>query len=140
MTYGLAPRTKPFGSTAAVRRYNCFSRVIVPLACGRQQIPRKGYCDDFGVVAPKAAVEVAIRTLTIFNDEISVMLKKNESEADSVLDFLGLSIGTRGECEEVIAGLSLPKERIGALNVVVRGLQVADWAARATLQKLAGKL
>ena len=47
---GLARKTRLLGSTAAVLRYNCFSRIMAPLACRVLKLPCVGYRDDFGVI------------------------------------------------------------------------------------------
>ena len=48
------------------------------------------------------------------------MLRENRPEADSALDFLGLAISFRDECEEGIASLPSSKERIDELTVRYR--------------------
>ena len=104
-TYGCAPRTRPFGSTAAVRHYNCFSRATASRACGYLKIPRIGCCDDLGIVAPGAVANVAVQAFARSNGGLAVMLKKNISGAYSVMDCLGLAIGVRDECDDFIASL-----------------------------------
>ena len=54
MAYGFAPRTQLSGPTAAALRCNGFSRAVASQAYAYQKIPRIGYYDDFGIVAPKA--------------------------------------------------------------------------------------
>lgn len=59
------------------------------LACRYLEIPFIGYDDDFGLVAPRDLVELALRTFTKFNDELVIMPKKDISGADSLLKGFG---------------------------------------------------
>ena len=83
---------------------------------------------------------LAPRSCAKFNDEISILLKKDKSEVDAVLEFLGHALGFRGECGEVIASVSLPKDRIEKLVAFGGEIRGAFAASVATLRKLARKL
>ena len=74
------------------------------------------------------------------NDELFVAPKKSKSDADPVLEFLGLAISCRDECEEVAAILDMPKGRIDKLPTLPRKFQGTGSASLATFQKLAWEL
>ena len=77
--YGFIPHTQLFGASAAVLRYNCFSRVIASLTCRVIKIPRVGYYDDFGIISPECLIEDAPVVFASSNKALSIILKGNIS-------------------------------------------------------------
>ena len=120
MVYGFVPGAQSFGSRAAVLHHNCLSCVGAVLALRYPEIPCIGYYDDFGIVAPRDSAEQALRTFTRFNDGLVVMPKKDLSEADSPHVMCALAASCRRECGEVIASLSLSRERVGMRIIFAR--------------------
>ena len=74
-------------------------------------------------------VGLALRPFAKGNVALPVSRKKDMSEADCVLEFLGLAIGYRGNCNEVKASLSLPKETVEKLVAFARALRGAGAAS-----------
>ena len=68
------------------------------------------------------------------------MLKKLKSEAGPMLEFLGFSISSRDECAEVIAGLSLSRERVEKIVAMVKEMKRQKGASLASSEELAGEL
>ena len=138
--YGSIPETELFGTVAAAHRFNCLSSAIAPLARRYLKIPRIGHYEDFGSVALRALVNLAPRPFARFNDELPFVLKENKSQADSTLEFSGLAISFRDDCEEVIARWSLSEDGAEKLVAFARVLWEAGASLSASSQKLAGRL
>ena len=68
------------------------------------------------------------------------MVKKLKSQPGPNLEFSGLAISLRDECEEVIARLRRSKGRVEKFVALVRELRVAGAACFAALRKLSWKL
>ena len=79
-----------------------------------------GYFGALGIVAPRASVDLVLRSFAMFSDESFSMPTGPKLGADSDLEFSVLAVGFLGDCEEVIASLSLPKERVEKLGALVR--------------------
>ena len=92
------------------------------------------------MVTPRPLISAAPSSSAEFNDLSFVMSKKNKSEAGRILEFAALVISFREDCSEVIAGLSLPKERPEKLVKLAQELRTDGAASVARPQKLAGRL
>ena len=137
---GFVPRTQLFGSPAAILPCASLSWVIASLVCRFSEIPCVGYPDDSAISDPRPLAFTALRTLTAFNDEIAILLKKRTSEADSLLEFLGLAVSLRGDCEDVITSSALSKGRVQKIADIVGELGARETASFPTFQKVAGIL
>ena len=84
--------------------------------------PARGYYDASGMAAPRPLVRPALSSCAEFN-ELGIALKRNESAASPSLGFLRLAISFRDGCQEVIASLSLSRERIARLTKLARELR-----------------
>ena len=68
---GFFPRTHFFGATAPALHYNCFSRILTPLARRVLKIPFAGYSGNSGIMAPLVAVGVGLVSLTELSNLIN---------------------------------------------------------------------
>ena len=66
--YGFSPWTLLFGATAAVLRYNGFSRIVAVLANILFGLPLVNYFDDFGCILPASISDEGLSTFKRFAD------------------------------------------------------------------------
>ena len=87
------------------------------------RIPCIGYYDDLCIAVPKAPAVRPTRAYAKFDDRLFLVPGENKSGAESVQEFSVVSISFLYECEEVVASLSLSKERVDEPAICARDLR-----------------
>ena len=91
-------------------------------------------------MAPGCLFDSAHEALAELNEALLGARKTHKSEAGSSAEYPGLAASFRDDGGDVIASQALPEIGIKKLVEFVEDLAKQDFAALATLQRLAGKL
>ena len=106
--YGFAPKTLLSGASAAVRHYNCFSRIIAVLINLIFGLPTINYFDDFGCLPPTSLVDEGLALFTRFCALLGIRLKAKKTEVGRDVTFLGLRGSFPGPDTDMSLRIDLP--------------------------------
>ena len=87
---GSNPKTQLFWSAVALLRDDCFSSAVAPSPCRESNLPRIGYCEDFGIVTQKEFIRDALGAFTRFSDPLDAASKTTNPTMAAGLNSLEL--------------------------------------------------
>ena len=139
--FSFLPRTLIFGSTSAVLRYNCLSRIVASLRCGILGIPCLGYFDDFGTLMFSDLEKTALRAFIDLNEVFGIKVKLSKCDFGRSLAFLGILGSSPSPTNDFCMSVSLPADKAVSWSLLISSiLSDPSRVCRKALESLIGKL